>query len=127
MGRITVPVGVDVVAVQRIRDDVERWGKTFLDRVLTPAEAQWCAAADDPETRVAACVAGKECVIKVLGGRPRGFAWRDVELFPNAGASWGPKSQMLVIGRWYCDWRGAHVQVAAVSRGPHVIALAQAV
>jgi len=122
-----VPVGVDVVAVQRIRDDVRRWGKTFLDRVLTPAEAQWCAAADDPETSVAACIAGKESVIKVVGGRPRGFAWRDVELFPDAGALLGPENQMLVVGRWLCDWRGTRVRVAAVSRGPHVVALAQAV
>jgi phosphopantetheinyl transferase (holo-ACP synthase) len=149
-----VPVGVDVVAIARIADDVERWGDTLLARVLTPAESAWCAAriehGRDLATGVAACVAAKEAVIKVLGGRPRGFSWRCVELIPDMDAGVGSECRALVsglgapggdhaehapaeiVGRWRClldpavapDWDGVLIEAAAIVRQAHVVAVA---
>ena len=31
-------IGVDIVEIPRIESVIKRWGKTFLERVFTPAE-----------------------------------------------------------------------------------------
>jgi len=139
-----VPVGVDVVATARVARDIEQWGDTFIARVLTPAEQAWCEAAADRATAVAACVAAKEAVVKVLGGRPRGFTWTGVELIPDGGAgrqgecralvrdAAAGAADSLVVGLWRCaldsvlGWSNGRVEAAAVTRGPHVIAVAAA-
>jgi holo-[acyl-carrier protein] synthase len=137
-----MPVGVDVVSVRRIERDMERWGNTFLERVLTPAEAAWCASEHDGPTRVAACLAAKESVIKVLGGKPRGFTWRSVELVPNAdiratSSDRVPRARAraavdalvlhehnVVVGRWATRLGGSRIEAAAMTRGDHVVAVA---
>ena len=74
-------VGVDVVDVERIRRVLLRWGRKFTDRVLTPAEAEYCARHTDIGPFVAARIAAKESLFKALGtGLARGMAWRQVEV-----------------------------------------------
>ena len=73
-------VGVDVVSVADVEADVARWGETFLARVLTENEIGWCRRTFPSVRRVAACLAVKEAAIKVLGGRPAGFTWQQLEV-----------------------------------------------
>lgn len=143
----TVPVGVDVVAVERIADDVRRWGAAFLDRILTADEQARCREHSDTDhalsIHVAGCVAAKEAVVKVLGGRPRGFNWRGVELVPDMGAGVRREGRALeqavgepFIGQWravldpaFADaWAGGPIHAAAALRpgstGGHVVAVA---
>jgi holo-[acyl-carrier-protein] synthase len=57
-------VGTDIIEIVRIRQAIERWGERFLDRVYTPAEQKLY---DRRAHSLAACFAGKEAVMKVLG------------------------------------------------------------
>jgi len=69
-------IGTDIIEIARIRRTIERWGEHFLDRVYTPAEQKMY---DRRAHSLAACFAGKEAVMKVLGTGARGVAWREIE------------------------------------------------
>jgi phosphopantetheinyl transferase (holo-ACP synthase) len=149
-GGIGVPVGADIVAIDRIAGDVQRWGDTFLARLLTPAETAWCTTADplrpDVATNVAACLAAKEAVVKVLCGRPRGFTWHSVELVPDVRSGDRRECRALLaraggdeggegfLASWRCvldpavapEWLGVVIAAAAVTHGSHVVAVAAA-
>ena len=73
-------VGVDLVAIPRIRAALERHGERFRARVYTPLELQLCR---DRVPELAARFAAKEAVSKALGVgifAPGGIGWRDVEV-----------------------------------------------
>ena len=69
-------IGTDIMEISRIRRTIERWDERFLNRVYTPGEL---AMYRRRPHSLAACFAGKEAVMKVLGTGARGVAWRDIE------------------------------------------------
>lgn len=70
-------IGTDIIEIARIRRTIERWGERFLNRVYTPGEREMY---DRRAHSLAACFAGKEAVMKVLGTGARGVAWREIEI-----------------------------------------------
>jgi holo-[acyl-carrier protein] synthase len=77
-------IGVDLIDIDRIVTVLERFPDRFRFRVLTDAEARYCAR--KPE-RIAGRWAAKEAISKVLGLGVRGVGWREIEILPNwAGA-----------------------------------------
>ncbi|MBS3822122.1 MAG: holo-[acyl-carrier-protein] synthase [Planctomycetes bacterium] len=77
--------GVDMVECNRIAESVERFGETFLDRVYTPRERDYCYARKNPVPHLAGRFAAKEAVLKVLGtGWTNGIAWTDIEVRNDA-------------------------------------------
>lgn len=80
-----VGVGIDIVAIQRIRQAAAKSGGRFLTRVFTPGEREYCFARRDPYPSLAARFAAKEAVLKALGRG--GWCWRGVEVLADgAGA-----------------------------------------
>jgi holo-[acyl-carrier protein] synthase len=73
----TTELGIDIIKVDRIRATLEKFGRRFANRVLTPAEQRYVR--DRPET-MAGRWAAKEAVSKVLGLGVRGIGWRDIEV-----------------------------------------------
>ena len=69
-------IGTDIIEINRVRETIERWGERFLNRVYTPSELEMY---DRRAHSLAACFAGKEAVMKVLGTGARGVAWREIE------------------------------------------------
>ena len=76
----TYAVGIDMIAIPRIRRVVERHNGRFLRRVYTPEEVAFCRGRV-PE--LAARFAAKEAVMKALGTGTRGVGWRDIEVLPD--------------------------------------------
>jgi holo-[acyl-carrier protein] synthase len=79
-------VGIDLVEIARVERAVERGGKTFLQRVFTPAEVAYCRGRP---AELAARFAAKEAVSKALGVgmrmlAPDGINWRDVEVIGDS-------------------------------------------
>ncbi len=62
-----VGIGVDRVAIGRVRDAVDRFGSRFLARIYTEHEQRQAAAKGDPARRLAMLFAAKEAVSKALG------------------------------------------------------------
>jgi holo-[acyl-carrier protein] synthase len=73
-------VGIDMIAIPRVRAAIERHEGRFLRRVYTPEEVAFCRGRV-PE--LAARFAAKEAVMKALGTGARGVGWRDIEVLPD--------------------------------------------
>ena len=75
-------IGTDIIEISRIEKAINRWGEHFLRRVYTQPELSRYGGS--PQS-LAARFAGKEAVIKLLGGGEGGLAWREIEILsqPN--------------------------------------------
>ena len=74
-------VGVDIVEIARIRSSYERFGQTFMKKILTDAEMALCLSKPDPVASLAGRFAAKEAVSKALGtGISKGLFWHNIEV-----------------------------------------------
>ena len=73
-------IGVDIIEIARIEKAIAGWGERFLHRVYTDSELRLCG---DSPSSLAGRFAGKEAVIKALGGRSKGFSWKEIEILSD--------------------------------------------
>ncbi len=74
-----IGIGVDLVEVDRVRAALART-PTLADRLFTPSERAYAAAAADPTERYAVRFAAKEAVMKALGVGLGAVDWHDIEV-----------------------------------------------
>jgi holo-[acyl-carrier protein] synthase len=76
-----VGMGVDLIEIERVKAAHLKHGQRFIDRLFTPAEAQYCLRKSDPYPSLAGRFAVKEAVIKAFshgfGGR---WKWIHIEV-----------------------------------------------
>jgi holo-[acyl-carrier protein] synthase len=81
-----VGLGVDIAEVARVQAAIERHGKTFLQRVYTAQEIEYCERFRNKYERYAGRFAAKEAAMKALGtGWRRGVRWVDVQVVRERG------------------------------------------
>jgi holo-[acyl-carrier protein] synthase len=81
-----IGLGVDIAEVGRVKAAIERHGKTFLRRVYTHQEIEYCEGFRNKYERYAGRFAAKEAAMKALGtGWRRGVRWVDVEVVRERG------------------------------------------
>ena len=79
-------IGIDLVAIARMRQVLERWQDRFLTRVFTADEIKYCRGHRDPAPHFAARFAAKEAGLKALGtGLRLGVSWRELEVRRERG------------------------------------------
>jgi len=73
--------GIDIIEVDRIKSSHERFGERFLQRILRPAEIDYCLSHKEPAPFLAARFAAKEAISKAFGtGIGAQLGWRDMEV-----------------------------------------------
>ncbi len=72
-------IGVDVVAVERIRGLLERHGERFLKRIFTQTEREYSGTFADPLPHLAARFAAKEATYKAIPN-PGPVRWKEIEV-----------------------------------------------
>jgi holo-[acyl-carrier protein] synthase len=78
---LIVGMGVDIAEVERIQGAIERYGETFLRRIYTEREREYCEQFKNKYERYAGRFAAKEAAMKALGtGWRRGVRWVDLEV-----------------------------------------------
>lgn len=78
-------IGNDIVEIERVREGFERHGQTFLDRLFTKKEQEYCSAAADPFPRYAGRFSAKEAVVKALGcGFGKEASWLEIEILADS-------------------------------------------
>lgn len=78
-------VGVDVEENKRLGKLIEKYGQSFLDKVFTKAEIEYCGHKKDGYGSFTARYAAKEAALKAIGtGLRDGYRWRDIELLNDA-------------------------------------------
>jgi holo-[acyl-carrier protein] synthase len=60
-------IGTDIVKIDRIRNATEKWGRRFLEKILTDNEISYCYSRKDPFPSLSVRFAAKEAVIKAIG------------------------------------------------------------
>ena len=83
-------VGVDLVDIARMDRAVSRWGERFTVRVFTREELSYSHGRSRPEQHLSARFAGKEAVVKALGGLGEGCRMNEIEIVS------GPMGRPLV-------------------------------
>jgi len=74
-------VGTDICSVTRVANTYAKFGKRFLDRILTPAEQEYVLSQPrQTPQRIAARFAAKEATSKALGTGWRGIGWKEIEV-----------------------------------------------
>lgn len=76
-------IGTDIIEISRIKKNVEN--NSFLKKVFTEKEIEYCQNYRFPEERFAGRFAAKEAIVKALGiGFKTGLHWKDIEILNNA-------------------------------------------
>ncbi|MDD5383076.1 MAG: holo-ACP synthase [Candidatus Margulisbacteria bacterium] len=85
-------VGIDIIEIDRIKEAVEKYGDTFLKRVFTDGEINYCRRRKSyriPELAVR--FAAKEAYSKAIGTGIKGFGrknhgigWKEIEIVNNS-------------------------------------------
>jgi holo-[acyl-carrier protein] synthase len=80
-----IKIGTDICSLQRIANAYERFGKRFLERILTEAEIKYVLS-QPPHTvaRIAGRFAAKEAASKTLGTGWNGVGWKEIEIVRQA-------------------------------------------
>lgn len=74
-------VGIDLIEVARIQASYDRFGERFLNRLLTPAETQYCLSHRVPGPFLAVRFSAKEAISKAFGtGIGSKLGWLDMEI-----------------------------------------------
>src|SRR5580765_1162522 len=74
-------VGIDIIEVARIQASHERFGERFVNRILHPAEIEYCLTHKTPAPFLAARFAAKEAISKAFGtGIGAQLGWQDMEV-----------------------------------------------
>lgn len=95
-----VGTGVDITEVRRLRQAVEKWGDSFLDKVFTRDELDNAKKRGSLYLHLAGRFAAKEAIFKALGDKDLG--WQDLVILNEAD------------GRPYCkilNGKGKFMQV----------------
>lgn len=74
-------IGVDTESIGRFKKTDAKLDSSFLNKIFTVAELDYCFSRQIPEQHMAARFAGKEAVIKALAGLSRaGPGYSDIEI-----------------------------------------------
>jgi len=77
-----IKIGTDICSVKRITSAYARFGRRFLDRVLTTPEIDYVLSLPAHTAgRLAGRFAAKEAAAKALGTGWRGVGWKEFEVF----------------------------------------------
>lgn len=113
-----IGIGIDSVEVDRFRRAItSRPG--IVDRLFTPAEADYGRRQADPAPRLAARFAAKEAVMKAMGVGLGAFAFRDVEVVraPSGAPSvaLSGRASEVAAARGVTSWRLSLTHTALVA------------
>ncbi len=70
--------GVDIIEVRRIKNAIDKYGRSFLERIFTDKELQNAEGHNNRYQHLAGRFAAKEAVFKALG--KAGLNFKDVEI-----------------------------------------------
>ncbi|KER10696.1 MAG: hypothetical protein HY22_02430 [[Candidatus Thermochlorobacteriaceae] bacterium GBChlB] len=74
-------IGIDIIEIHRIKQACERYGKRFIERILTKREIDYCFAKANPYESIASRFACKEAFAKAVGtGIAEQINWQSIEI-----------------------------------------------
>ena len=120
-------IGTDIVRIDRIAQMMEKHPETFLQKVYTKNEIEYCGGRKAEVQHYAGRWAAKEAILKSFGtGWSKGIQWTDIEVYNETGGK--PKVRLAGAARSLCEERGiAQVLISISHTSENAIAFATAV
>jgi phosphopantetheine--protein transferase-like protein len=122
---MTLGLGVDIIAISRMRDILETSGRVFVNKVFTAYEQERSETRPDRIAYLAMTFAAKEAIFKTFGiGWETGVQFREIEV---RDGEWGEPIPVLT-GRFLelASERGASRVLLSLSYdGDYAVAVAQ--
>jgi len=110
-------IGLDAVELERIERVWHRQPR-FVERILTPAERDYCLRAPRLTIqRIAGRWAAKEAIAKAVG---RPLRWQEVEILPDERGApcvhlYGYSAQIAGAGHWLVSITHTHTDALALA------------
>ncbi len=83
---MVIGIGVDIIEIDRIKESIEKYGDSFLNKIYTKTELDYCLNKSNKYQHFAARFAAKEAVYKALTtGTQEKAGWQNIEILnkPN--------------------------------------------
>ncbi len=77
-----IGTGIDIANISRIEGVLEKT-PSFAEKILTPAEIDYCKSKRNYSLHVAGRFAAKEAVYKALAAYDKKLFWKDMEIISN--------------------------------------------
>ncbi len=89
-------IGIDIIDISRIEHSIAQYGDTFLSKLFTDNEIQYCKSKQFPTQHFAARFAAKEAFSKAVStGWSGEFEWKNVEVKNDPAG----KPDLLLYGK----------------------------
>lgn len=76
-----IGIGIDIIEIDRIKHSVDTFGDSFLNKIYTKNELDYCLAKHNKYQHLAARFAAKEAIYKALAsGWEKEATWRSMEI-----------------------------------------------
>lgn len=77
---LIIGCGIDLVEVNRIEKIIKRWQDSFISRIFTSWEKNYCEKRNNKYQSYAGKFAAKEALLKALALGLRGVNWKEIEV-----------------------------------------------
>ncbi|MCH8170933.1 MAG: holo-ACP synthase, partial [Bacteroidetes bacterium] len=78
---MVIGIGIDIIEIDRIKESVEKYGDSFLNKIYTKTELDYCLNKSNKYQHLAARFAAKEAVYKALTtGTQEKAGWQNIEI-----------------------------------------------
>ncbi len=83
---MVIGIGIDIIEIARIKSSIDTYGDSFLNKIYTNSELEYCLAKHNKYQHLAARFAAKEAIYKALAtGWEKDATWKSIEIInePN--------------------------------------------
>jgi holo-[acyl-carrier protein] synthase len=78
---MVIGIGIDIIEIDRIKKSVDTFGDSFLNKIYTKNELDYCLAKHNKYQHLAARFAAKEAIYKALTtGWEKDATWKSMEI-----------------------------------------------
>jgi holo-[acyl-carrier protein] synthase len=76
-----IGIGIDIIEIDRIKKSIDTFGDSFLNKIYTKTELDYCLAKHNKYQHFAARFAAKEAIYKALAtGWEKDATWKSMEI-----------------------------------------------
>lgn len=78
---MVIGIGIDIIEIDRIKKSIDTFGDSFLNKIYTKTELDYCLAKHNKYQHFAARFAAKESIYKALAtGWEKDATWKSMEI-----------------------------------------------
>lgn len=78
---MVIGIGIDIIEIERIKRSVDTYGNTFLNKIFTQNELDYCLSKHNKYQHLAARFAAKEAIYKAMATSwEKDTTWKSIEI-----------------------------------------------